>query len=535
MRPFANVLTLGAVALVIMSTVARAEDPAAPAKTNPTLAELQADSAKGKFLKNGIKLARIYFKTEMEHAAGKKGASTSKIENARLKWRAWLDASKAKLGINLYAHPRVVIEILDISRVAELNSLVKLKKGMIDWGAKTAEGYSRGELTYSIIVPKSYAHKTPELYPLVLTMHGRAINVRHPALKKFSTQRSRIVVYNNWGGDGKSEQYEAIVMAPTGRPEGFSYAKDADFARHTFYLAKGTGDTDYRVDPQGTFMEVYGDTIQLAILDSNILAGIIWRDRLDLKRMPLKPEQMITFENLRGTPLYYIADKANWKKIGKPLVEMLKAAYKAAGKPENFIYEEGGVERDANGALKGDPEKMRKFLKHRKQVPVREFQWLFWDQRLSAPLPLYLPRANYDYNATPEIEKMPLKDRCGSIKFKSDIKMVEVGGKQTPINLIEMEITESESATIFLYEGLVDLDLPITVKVNGNVVIDQEKVRRDWSTFEKVCMPRRFFLYPFVAQLDMKFPLKRRVEPKQEEKKDEKKAEDGATEEEAKG
>ena len=521
------------VALAFLLPAVLAEDPAgdgAPAK-KPTLADLEADSAKNKIIKNGLKLARIYFKQEAELEAEKKNASLTKVEVARGKWRKWLDASKESLGIDLYAHPRIVIAMLDKSREPTLNSLVKLKKGTLDWGGKKAMGYSRGEVTYAVLVPKDYTHKTARLYPMVVSMHDRAINRRHPALRKYPTQRSRMVVYNNWGGDGKSPKFDAVVIAPTGRPEGFSYAKDSEFARHTFYLAKGAGDTYYRVDPFGLFVEVYGDMIQHAIIDRNLVAGIIWRDRLDAKALPLKPEEFIAFENLRGAPLYYIGDKANWAKVGKPIVEALKKLYKDLGKPENFVYEAGGVERDANGALKGDPEKMKKFLMHRKQMPVREFQWLFWDSRLVGPMPIFLPRANYAYNSTPEIEKMPLKDRCGTIKFKADIAMVDQGGKQIPINLIELEITEADRAQLFLYEDLVNLDLPVTVKVNGAVVIDQQMVKRDWSIFEKVCMPRRFFLYPIVALLDLKFPLKPRVEIK----KPEEKPADKEAEEEAKG
>jgi len=102
--------------------------------------------------------------------------------------------------------------------------------------------------------------------------------------------------------------------------------------------------------------------------------------------------------------------------------------------------------------------------------------------------------------------------------------------------LIELEITEADRATVYLYEDLVNLDLPVTVKVNGNVVIDKEMVKRDWKIFEKFCMPRHFFLYPFVARLDLEFPLKPRVEVKPpEEKPDEEKPDGKKAEEDAKG
>jgi len=66
--------------------------------------------------------------------------------------------------------------------------------------------------------------------PLVVTMHGRAINLRHPALKKSPEERSRIVVWNNWMSEKKKPLQNVIVIAPTGRPEGFSFEKAPDFA-----------------------------------------------------------------------------------------------------------------------------------------------------------------------------------------------------------------------------------------------------------------------------------------------------------------
>ena len=148
-------------------------------------------------------------------------------------------------------------------------------------------------------------------------------------------------------------------------------------------------------------------------------------------------------------------------------------------------------------------------------MPVREFKWLFWHPNLVGPLPLYLSRANYSYDASEEVLKMPLRDRCGSIEFKVSVEMEKgPGGKVTPYNLFDLKITEAEQATLFLYEDMVDLDLPITVKVNGNVVVDKKKVKRNWTFFEEQCMPRNFFIFPFVGDLQFKFQFKARVEPK---------------------
>ncbi|MHC4953912.1 MAG: hypothetical protein ACYTGZ_08475 [Planctomycetota bacterium] len=514
-----------AIALVVafFGAPAVGDDPApAPAPApDPTLDTLRADTSKGKALKAGISLAKNLYKAKAELTIGKKGASLSKVEKARTKWRDWLDGTKESLGINLYAHPRIVISIIDEARTPVLNSLVKLKKGALDWGAKDAPGYSRGQIEYTVFVPRSYTHKIQKPMPLVLTLHGRAINLRHPSLKKAPQQRSRIVVWNNWAGDGKTKKaYEAVVVAPNGRPEGYSFEKDPNFIRQTLFLGMDVGHTDYRTDPLATFLEVYGDAIQVGCEYCNLFAGIVWRDREDQNQPAVSDNESMLFDNLNGRPLYYVADKKKWAAIGEPTAKALKAAYERAGKPENLIIEQ--VDRDANGALKADPAKMAKFLTNRLPMPVRQFKWMFWHPNQVGPLPLYLSRANYAYDSTEEILKMPLRDRCGTIDFKVSVEM-EKGkdGKETPYNLFDLQITEAEEASIFLYESMVDLDLPITVKVNGNVIIDKEKVRRNWTFFEQQCMPRNFFIFPLVGELKIKFPFKPRVDPKPEKKPEE--------------
>jgi len=514
-------LTMTAIAFALIGTVASSDE--VRAGDRPTFAALMADAANSKYMKDGIKLAKNYFKYQADVTNQKKGASSSKVETARQKWRAWIDGSKAALGIDLYAHPRIVMSILDEGRVAVISSMVKLKRNALDYGSKNAPGYSRGNIEYTVLVPKSYQPgRMDKAMPLVISMHGRAINLRHPSLKKAPNERSRIVLWNNWLGDRKTPPLAAVVLAPTGRPEGFSYLKDPDFVRQTLYLAMGVGHTDYHTDALGTFLEVYGDMIQVASMDSNLFAGTIWRDREGQQRVPVDEEHTMVFDNFNGQPLYYVADKKMWDKIGKPMSEALKAAYERVGKKDNLIVEI--VERDANGALRADPVQMAKFLEHRLEMPQREFKRLFWNPRLVGPLPLLLTRADYGYDATEKIAAMPLRDRCGSIEFKVTIEMVKVPDgkpeegqeqkfKEVPINLIDLKITEAQSAKIFLYENLVDLDLPITVKVNGNIVIENEMIKRNWSMFEQFCMPRRFFTFPIVGAIDIKFPVVPRVVP----------------------
>ncbi|MHC4448670.1 MAG: hypothetical protein ACYS0E_00835 [Planctomycetota bacterium] len=496
-------------------------------ETKPTYATLKADSSKGKELKKGQDLVKKYLLAEWELDIGKKGASLTKVERARAKWRDWLGGTEERLGVDFYSHPRIAIAMIIESREPMLKRGVKLKRGMIDAGSKPAPGYSRGDIAYNVLVPKSYQGASDTLFPLVVALHGRAINLRHPAVKKNQAERSRIVLWNNWGGSGKETQQDAIVLAPTGRPDGFVYNEGDDFVRQSLFLGAGVGCTDYQVDSQRIFVEVYGDTVADAVELSSFFAGIILRDREDAKEPPVSVEHLAIFENLNGRPFYYVADDAKWAKVGKPTADALTKIYTALGKIDNLTIER--VKRDANSALKANPEKIAKFLKARIPDAQRELSWLFWRPSMTGPMPLLLSRAGYDYDDSEKIAKLPIREKCGFIKMKAAVANEMVGDKNTPINVIELEIYEAEGAKLFLYEPLVDLDLPITVKVNGSVVIDKQMVKRDWNLFELFCMSRKIFTFPVVAQIDFKFPYKPRIEPekKEEEKPDDKKGEEG--------
>jgi hypothetical protein len=376
-------------------------------------------------------------------------------------------------------------------------------------------------------VPKSYEGASDKLFPLVVSLHGRAINLRHPAVKRNQAERSRIVLWNNWGGNGKETQQDAIVLAPTGRPDGFIYTEGDDFVRQSLFLGAGVGCTDYQVDSQRIFVEVYGDTVADAVELSSFFAGIILRDREDAAAPPVKVEQLAIFENLNGRPFYYVADDAKWNAVGKPVADALTKIYTALGKIDNLTIER--VKRDANSALKADPAAIAKFLKARVPDAQKELSWLFWRASMTGPMPLLLSRAGYDYDDSEKIAKLPLREKCGFIKMKAAVAMEKIEGKETPINVIDLEIYEAEGAKLFLYEPLVDLDLPITIKVNGNVVIDKQMVKRDWGLFELFCMSRKIFTFPVVAQVDFKFPYKTRIEPekKPEAKPEDKKGEQG--------
>jgi len=486
------------------------------ASTQPSYKALKDDSSKGKELDKGIDLMEDYLEEERELEEGKRSASLTKVEEARADWREWLDNSKQSLGIDLRKHPRIVVALVNESRVKLLGKYVKLRKGKIQEGRKPAPGYSRGDIAYNFLVPKSYDEETARLYPLVVSLHGRATNLKHPALRKHQLQRSRIVLHNHWGGDEEDEQHEAVVIAPTGRPDGFEYAEGGQFLRQTLMLGAGVGCSDFIVDSQGMFVEVYGNAVTDAVEMSTFFAGVILRDREGATAPPVPEPELALLENLNGKPFYYVADEKTWDTVGKPFADALTKIYKDAGKEANLVIEK--VKRDANAALKADQQKMAKFLQARLPDAAREMRWLFWRPSMIGPMPLLLDRANYDYDGSEHTANLPLREKCGLIKMK-----VSLGReKDTAFNLIELEIYEAESARMFLYEPLVDLDLPITVKVNGNVIVDKEKFDRNWDLFNLYCMSRKIFTFPVVAHLDFQFPFKARVEPpKVEEKKGE--------------
>ena len=66
-----------------------------------------------------------------------------------------------------------------------------------------------------------------------------------------------------------------------------------------------------------------------------------------------------------------------------------------------------------------------------------------------------------------------------------------------------------EALTLLLDDEIVDLDRPVTITINGKVVHDAIRIRRDWRFFFKNVMPRRFFMLPIVAQVHCTFDLKR--------------------------
>ena len=118
---------------------------------------------------------------------------------------------------------------------------------------------------------------------------------------------------------------------------------------------------------------------------------------------------------------------------------------------------------------------------------------------MNAPLPVQIGNANYFYDPDASLE-----DKAGRLKF--DVKIEKDGDKF--VNIINIEITEAESLLLYLYDGLVNLSFPITVIVNGVKIHDKVKVKRNWDFFVTDILPRRYFMLPFVAQLECQFELR---------------------------
>ena len=139
--------------------------------------------------------------------------------------------------------------------------LAALRSGRLDYIGQSGGGQLQ------VAQVETLQRTNPEIviYPWAFRSEtSLAFNLRHPSLKRAPNERSRIVVWNNWLGSKKVPNQMAVVLAPTGRPEGFSYAKAPEFSRQTLFLGMNVGHTDYRTDPLGTFVEVYGDMIQIA-------------------------------------------------------------------------------------------------------------------------------------------------------------------------------------------------------------------------------------------------------------------------------
>jgi hypothetical protein len=478
------------------------------------LKQFDDDPAKKRFVKEGMKLLDDYFKADMEMAKARQrnpAAWADKQRKARDGFLAWLERSKETLGVDLRTDTDTVLDLLDNARVKYLTT--KVKKAKLDYiTIADPKGMERHE--YTVLLPKTYSPKGPRL-PLIISLHGRVINPKHPALKKDFTQRSRQVVYNNWLKS--SVAGKAIIVAPTTRPNGFTFDGDDTFRDlQTLYRTLGQAMINYRVDWNRVFLEVEGGAMRATCEQTFMFAGFIVRDRVDNRRRPfIDPSEFFMFENLNGIPLCYIADKANWAKVGQPIATALEAAYKKADATGNLLVLQ--ADRDVNDALGAADIQLLEFVGKHKRVKVRKsFNWRFFRQLMVNPMPFEL-NANLFFDVNQKALEAPLEKKAGSMN-------VEVSQKKV----------KDKDGKVRLADGWINFDLPVTVKVNGKVIIDRQVVERDWRSFWDTIVPKRFFMAPYLGSLEAKFEhvpefVVKKKKPKKKKKKKKKKDDDEAS------
>ncbi|MHC4223393.1 MAG: hypothetical protein ACYSUN_05330, partial [Planctomycetota bacterium] len=233
--------------------------------------ELWNDANKKKEVKEGIAILKRYFKAEAQVLAGRMKAMGDQNDAMR-DFLEWLDATEQSLGADLRAKPWTVIEIFDRGRVDTL-SKPRMRGDKIGYfREEDPRGIERFE--YSILIPKTYKAANDDRYPLIVSLHARVINDKHPAFRgKDINERSRLAVFNNWLKTKTAER--AIVIAPTGNPNGFTFSKDPESDRHVLFLAVGAGLSKYRADWKRVILEVHGSALRVACEQTFMFAGFI--------------------------------------------------------------------------------------------------------------------------------------------------------------------------------------------------------------------------------------------------------------------
>jgi hypothetical protein len=498
------------------------------------LTELAQDPQKKRVLDTAMDLLQDYFQADVAMAnprqRRKASAWAQKQREARDGFLAWLEKTNETLGVDLRTRTDTVLDLIDEARVKQLDKVKgKNKKGKLDYFIiSDPKGMERHE--YTVLLPKTYVPKGPRL-PLIISLHGRVINPKHPALKKDFNRRSLQVVYNNWLGKGAAA--EAIVVAPTTRPNGFTFEKDDTFKDlQVLYRTLGQAMIQYRVDWNRVFLEVEGSAMRAACEQTFMFAGFIVRDRVDDRRRPfIDPNEFFMFENLNGVPLCYVADNAHWDKVGAPTAAALEAAYKKANAAGNLLILR--ADRDVNDALGADDAKIKAFvLKHRRVKVRKSFTWRFFRGLMVAPMPFEL-NANFYYDVSQAAKDAPLEKKAGSMNVEVSQKPVkDKDGKEQLVNFILVNVTEAEGFILRFADGWINFDLPVTIKVNGKIIVENKAVERDWRLFWDTIVPKRFFMAPYLAVIDAKFEhvpefvVKKKKPKKKKPKKKKKKKDD---------
>lgn len=436
-------------------------------------------------------------------AAVDAGDKSRKVARDREKKRflSWLNETPRTLGVDLRGKPDWVIELLDRTRV-DILSRRDWPRGEIEY-VKIVNPRGMERLEYAVLLPETYTPRNDDRYPLVLSLHERVINPAHPAFRGLvgAGERSRVPIHNGWLDEPTADS--AVVIAPTGSPNGLRFTEKSHFDDlQLMYVTLGESLAHFRTDWNRVFLELHGSALRVACEQALLFAGIILRDRENEKQLAIPEEELFMLENLNGTPFLYIADNARWADVGAPLSAALKAAYAKAGKPQNLIVQR--CVRDTNGALKGDPEEIARFVTtHRLTAPRKSFSWRYFNPGMAAPMPISVGSANYDYD-----KKLTLEQAAGAIRY--DAKTIQDG--ETKLNVIDIQCTEARELTLALWDGPVDLSFPVTVTINGVVIHDKVKVERDWDYFFDIVSVRHFFMVPVVGTLECQFEFRSEAE-----------------------
>jgi hypothetical protein len=308
------------------------------------------------------------------------------------------------------------------------------------------------------------------------------------------------VIYDHWLGSAAAA--EAIIVAPTTRPHGFTFEGDDSFKDlQTLYRTLGEAMKNYRVDWNRVFLEVEGRAMRATCEQTFVFAGFIVRDRVDDRRRPfIDPSEFFMFENLNGVPLCYVADRAHWERVGEPIAEALRGAYREAGAPDNLLLLQ--ADRDPDEALRADDEALAAFVRtHRHDPARRSFRWRFFHPLMCAPMPFELDATldGFDEDAPPELQ-------AGSMHVAvTREKVRDEDGSEQLVNLVAVDVKEAKGFTLRLADGWIDFDLPLTVRVNGETVIDRQPIERDWRYFWDNIVPYRFFMCPYLGSVEVKF------------------------------
>jgi len=473
------------------------------------LGELRQDPAKAKEIQKALKGLGSYFD-------GKKGAT--KREKALQDFIAWLEQTEQVLGIDVLQNPTLLVEFFDQGRAAARNQWPKIARGLQYIGETS--GNFRG---FAYHLPKDYKafdkNAPSKRWPVIVSMHGRAVNRKHPALRKKPLERGRLAIHDYWLKKPILEK--VIVVAPTGLPPGFDFDKRFTDDRTAYMLTVKRTLQKFRGDWNRVWVETHTGGLRLACSDHGFAAGFIVRGGF------LPDEELFALSNLGSTPMVYVT--APDHQHTPATVKALTAAYAKADASSALLVLDGL--RAKGGALQTSDEDAAKMGEFILAAPLRalkkEFTWRFFAERMIAPAPIVNMRANYGYK-----EGQPLEKTAGRVHWIIKRDMVDLDGKgeKVPVTRIEIEATECEFIQFMIREDQISLADPITVTVNGKVVIENKRVKRDLTFFVDRILAPRFFMLPFTSMLHFEFPLKSQfTEKKDGEKKDgEKEDADGA-------